>query len=424
MGRAKRRAFCVVLAACLLFIAAAPSAADYGPTVVAGTSSNAERKLASAPNGTLFATYTVPEGNSTRIAVKQSGDGGATWAFLPQLGTAEAFRSCVAVDGEGVLHVAWTEFVGPDRQVFYASWAGGPNWTHLQRVSDTPGYSGFPSLGLDEHNQVHIVWYGYDGTHYQIYYRFRDRQGWQPTVQATHGAQDANNPAVAVDQNATAYVAFFSVVARSTDVWFLQTVPGGWSALERVNPAGVSAHDPSIALTGSAVAVAYSAELSGSAEVRYTERGPAGNWSTAVAVSDLAEGGDHPSLVSDGQGNVAVLYENAAGAIRLRARVNGEWGSPSSLSSSGQGRWVSAAFVPWGSGTAGGNVTALWTEGGAGAPTVAFGKAAPFPAPASCKCGPNPLMEWAVPLLIVLVAGAAALGLAIASARTKGGGRG
>src|SRR6185295_14601678 len=131
------------------------------------------------------------------------------------------------------------------------------------------------------------------------------------------------------------------------DVWYIQGGPGGsWSTPEHVNADGVPAADPSMEIVSGAPAIAYASGANTMLEVRYAERSPAGNWSASVAVSETGEGGNHPSLVTDGAGNVAVLYEDAAGAIRMRARVNGTWGAPSTVPSSGDARWVSALFVP------------------------------------------------------------------------------
>jgi hypothetical protein len=142
-------------------------------------------------------------------------------------------------------------------------------------------------------------------------------------------------------------------------------------------------------------------------------------------VSAEGEGGDNPSLVVDDLGgSLAVLYESAAAGVRLRARVAGGWQPPSGLPSSGDARWVSATFVPWDTGPAGGKVAALWTEGDASAFRVNFTATAAFPRPACKDCTPDLVSAWGVPLLFLMVAGATVAAMALASARTRGGGRG
>jgi len=428
MGTRSSRAAAFACAAAVfaLALSSAGSSGDYGPTVVGGTSSNSERKIAVASDGTVYATFTEAAGNSTAVVVQRSVDGGITWQPLPRLGAAEAFRPCVAVDSKGHLHVSWTEFVGPDRQVFYARWEGGPNWTAAERLSDTLGYSGFPALGVDSEDRVHLVWYGFDGATYQVYYRYLEGALWHATVQATSGVQDANNPSIAVGPDDQVHVAFFTYVRGDLDVWYMIGGPAGWNLIQRVNPAGAPSTDPSIAVhLNGTPAIAYAAGANSSLEVRYAERDLAGNWTYNTAVSAHGEGGDNPSLVVDDRGGSAVLYETAGGVIRLRVRFDGGWGEPRQLSSSGDARWVSATWAPWGSGAVGGNITALWTEGNNSGFHVNFTVSAAFPPPAPCKCEGPPWWEgWLVPLAFVSLAAAAAGAMWVASARTRGGGRG
>lgn len=415
-----------LLVAALLLMPSIPVSADYGPTVVAGTSSNSQRKVAVAADGAIYVTYTEPLNNSTAVFVKRSTDRGATWTTLPRLSTAEAFRSCVAVDARGNLHVAWTEFVGPDRQVFYARWEGGPTWTGAERLSDTPGYSGFPSLAVDSQDRVHLVWYGFGGTTYQVYYRFLDASGWHATVQATRGVQDANNPAVAVGPDDKVHVAFFTYVRGDLDVWYMQGGPSRWDLVQRVNPAGVPSGDPSVAVfvNGTPV-IAYSSGSNASSEVRLAERDAAGNWSLNVAVSLLGEGAGRPSIVASPRGELAVLYETAAGEIRFRIREGPVWKPPSTVATAGGARWVSAAWASFPAAPFQANVSVVWTEQAGTEYRLGFQNVRLFtPVVDGLTAGPPWWQSWLVPALVVGLASASVGALWLSSARTRGGGRG
>jgi hypothetical protein len=416
-----------LLVAGALLIPAFPASADSAPTIVAGTSANSERKTAVAPNGTIYAAYTEPFGNTTAVIVERSADGGSTWTALPRIGAAEAFRSCVAVDSQGVLHIAWTEFVGPNRQVFYGRWESGPNWTGAQRISDTPGYSGFPSLALDSADRVHLAWYGFDGSTYQVYYRYLDASGWHATVQATHGVQDANNPSLAVGSDGKVHIAFFTYFRGATDVWYLQGGPTGWNIVEHVNPDGVPSARPSIAvLSNGTPVIAYSSGANATLEVRLAMREPGGGWSSNVALSGLGEGGDNPSVVADDYAaNFAVFYENSVGAIRYRTFRDGAWLPAQSVPSSGDSHWVSASWAPFGRGAVGGNATVLWTESAPVGYRVNF-TSVPLFGPPACKC-PSGTPWWqglTLPLALIALSGISMAALWVASLRTKGGGRG
>lgn len=418
------------LLAFALIVLALPAAlqaeAASGPTVFAGTSWNAERKVAEAPDGTLFATYTEAQGNSTAIAVKRSADHGVTWQALPSPSVGQAFRSTVALNSTGVVHLAWTQFVEGERQVFYARWKGGTAWEAVEQLSDTPGYSGFPSLAVDGADRVHLVWYGYDGVTYQVYYRYLDGAGWHTTAQATHGVQDANNPAIAVGPDDKVHVAFYSYFRGETDVWYMRGGPAGFDILERVSAPGALASDPSLIVhANGTAAVAYVAGANTTLEVRVSERSTGGVWNPPFSASLPGEAPAAPSLVADRGGNLAVFYETSAGALRYRARIDGAWGSPATLAPSPGSRWPSASWAAFPASLDLRYVNVLWTQEANGSFTVGFARLQLFAAP-PCNCAPSVpwWQDWAIPLLFVGGAAASMGALWLASARTRGGGRG
>ncbi len=397
-----------------------------GPTVSAGTSWNAERKVAESLKGTLFATYTETQGNSTGIAVKSSSDRGVTWVALPSPSVGQAFRSCLALNSTGVVHLAWTQFVAGERQIFYGRWSGGPAWEAVQQISDTPGYSGFPALAVDSAERVHLVWYGYDGATYQVYYRYLDGAGWHTTVQATHGVQDANNPSIAIGPDDRVHVAFYSYFRGDTDVWYMRGGPAGFDILERVNAAGAMASAPSLVVhPNGTVAVAYLAGANATLDVQFSERGAAGGWGSPFPVSLPGEAPGPPSLVADWAGNVAVFYETSVGALRYRARVAGAWADPVTLAAAPGNRWPSASWAPFAGAANPQTVNVLWTREGNGSFTVGFARVEIFPV-GPCKCGTEVpwWQDFAIPLLILAGAGISMGALWVAALRTKGGGRG
>lgn len=418
-----------LLAAALLLlpaVAAWPAEGASGPTVFAGTSWNAERKIAEGPGGGLFATFTEAQGNSTGIAVKTSADRGATWTALPSPSVGQAFRSTLAINSTGVVHLAWTQFVGGERQIFYGRWSAGPGWEGVKQLSDTPGYSGFPALAVDSADRLHLVWYGFDGVTYQIYYRYLDGAGWHTTAQATHGAQDANNPAIAIGPDDRVHVAFYSYVRGETDVWYMRGGPSGFDVLERVSAPGAGASQPSLIVhPNGTAAVAYLAGANATLEVLVSQRGEAGVWGAPSHVSLAGESPGPPSLVADKSGNLAVFYETGAGALRYRTRIGGAWAEAVTLAAGPGNRWPSASWAPFAGGANSQNVNVAWTLDSNGTFTVAFARVELFPV-APCKCEPSVpwWQDWAIPLLILGGAGISMGAMWLASARSKGGGRG
>jgi hypothetical protein len=408
---------------CAPLLSAWPALADEGPAVSGSTAFNSERKVEVAPDGAIFVTFVDIVNNTTTVFVKQSLDAGATWTRLPALSRNESFRSALAIDSRGTVHVAWSELAGVNRQVFYARWQGGPAWLATEQLSHTPGYSGFPALAVDAQDRLHLVWYGFDGTNYQVFYTWRQAGGaWADAVQAAHGAKDANNPAIALGPDGQVHVAYFTYVRGETDVWYMVGGPGGWSVPQRVNGEGESAVRPSLVVRPDGTAcVAWVGQSNSTTYVDFAQRSASGNWSASQRVSGNDSGADNPSLTASSAGDLAVFFETAAGSIRVATQIHGAWHGPVTLASAPGNRWPSAS---WSNPTRTSNQTAVlvvWTLEGAGTSRLQFARVDFFPPPA-CPCAApdaDGLLRWG---LAVGVGAAAALttGLVLYGRRQRG----
>ncbi len=360
-------------AALLLAALAAPLIAASGaggpePVSDGSTADNAQRKAAWAPDGTLYVTFVQPVDGVPQVFMKWTHDGGQTWTMMPRLSTNESFRPAVAVDSKGVVTAAWSEYVGNVRQVFTARWDGGPDWVGREQVSFTPGYSGFPSVGIDGSDGAHLVWYGFDGQTYRVHYRYRPAGGdWGRTTIISGGVADANSPAIAVSPDGLAHVAFFASVQGGSQVWYLHGGPGGWDDPERVSGAGELATHPSIAVFRSGEpTVAYVVAAAGVPEVVVSTRGSGGAWGPAEQVSLDPEGGDFPSIAAGDLGQAAVFYETPGAQVRF-ARLSGSaWGEPSPVDALPPAHWPSVTWSMFPNSTAGSPLFVVWTEGAPG----------------------------------------------------------
>jgi hypothetical protein len=384
------------------------------------TAYNSQRKVAVSADGRLVAvTYVEPgvDGASV-VRAKLSRDGGASWERLPAVSRAAAFRSTVALDGARRLQLSWTELAGEHRQVFHATWDGGPAWQGRRQLSDTPGYSGYPALAVDAADGLHLVWYGYDGRQYQVYYRHRPAGGeWAPAVQATRWVDDANAPALALGPDGRAHVAFYGYHEGRHETYYLAGGPAGWSSVERVSPEGEAAALPSIAVGADGVPrVAYVLGEGAATTVVHTERGADGAWTPPVPVSAPGERADDPSLALAGPGGaVWVAYDTPEGAIRLaRPAADGSWEREVVTDVDADAAWPSLSWAAWPEGVESAPVFAAWTErgGGGGSYHLAVarvGEAVERVAPRWAEPGPSGRVWW---LLAAVVLGGAIVAMA------------
>lgn len=395
-----------------------PASAGPGPVDAGSTADNAQRKAAWAPDGTLYVSYVQSVDGTPHVFVKYTRDGGVSWTALPRLSHEEAFRPCVAVGADGTLHVAWSEFVGGVRQVFTARWEGGPAWAGSEQVSFTPGYSGFPALGLDATGRVHLVWYGFDGETYRIHYRTQvPGEPWAATAVVSRGVSDANSPSMAVEPDGTVHVAFFASVRGVAQVWYLHKGPGGWDAPELVSPLDEQSLRPSLAAFPSGVpAVAYVVTGHGAPQVVYQQRRGPGLWSAWEALSTLAEGGDNPTLALGDDGEGAAFFQTPDGQLRAARLHEGRWAAAVPLDAEPPAQWPSASWTLFPPAPARQPTFLVWTVGGPdGSYQLAWETLEAFPPPEPARTG-----GAALPVEPALAAlGITALALAAAAARFR-----
>jgi len=82
----------------------------------------------------------------------------------------------IALDSAGNPNVVWYGSDGSTYQVYYAENTGS-GWTP-QKVSTTTTNNYDPQIALDSGGNPSVVWYGYDGSAWQVYYAENTGSGW------------------------------------------------------------------------------------------------------------------------------------------------------------------------------------------------------------------------------------------------------
>ena len=105
--------------------------------------------LALALDGTLYLAWTVGEDPSADIHVAKSSDGGATFGEARVVARTKAFSDApkLAVDSRGSVHLVFAE----GGRIWYSQ-----NFAPPRAISAAG--AGFPSLGLDGHDNPYVLW--------------------------------------------------------------------------------------------------------------------------------------------------------------------------------------------------------------------------------------------------------------------------
>ena len=97
----------------------------------------------------------------------------------------------LARTNDGTLHITYCKRVDSKYHIFYAySIDQGVTWIEEQVSNPPEEYSQYyPSIAVDSQDNIHIVWegqgWGYEYYAYNILYREKTSQGWQPTIMIT-----------------------------------------------------------------------------------------------------------------------------------------------------------------------------------------------------------------------------------------------
>jgi hypothetical protein len=128
--------------------------------------------LALDRDGILHVVYSQREAGAN-VMYARSEDSGLTWSdplALSSLFPADEQApdsATIALDGQGVLHVVWSENYPPEftgRQVLYVqSLDNGLTWTQplpLSELSTSEVWNAYPSILVDSSDELHVIWAG------------------------------------------------------------------------------------------------------------------------------------------------------------------------------------------------------------------------------------------------------------------------
>ncbi len=394
-----------VLAAAVFLLASLPPPARAGPEPpsLVATAYNTQRKLAAAPDGTLYAAVSLNVSGVPTARVLSRPPGGDWTPLYPPTTTGNASdRTSLAIDSRGRLHLAWTEVLSTERQVLYARHDGGV-WTPALQLSRTVGYAGFPSIAVDALDRVHVAWYATpDGVNYQILYRRLEASGWTSERALTFAPSDATNPALALGPDGVVHVVWSRLARRMstvTEVAYLRLERDEVVEELTISAPLVPAATPSLVVAGNGtVHVVWS----GDGRIQHVEWD--GRWLPVETITSGSPVADNPTLALDPWGRLHVFWEGADGQLYHQVR-NGTWSSPEPFTSEGRNFEPSTRWSQFNNPLCGPNagVDVMWTKDAGGALSLEY-RRIDVPIPCPTASGPDPL-AWAAGGIASAVAG-------------------
>ena len=354
MTQTKRSTFLLAAAlSALALLAAADVEAQLADPVVAvsdaasdATNDNGQRKLAEAPDGTLYLIYTAPVDDAvptsskysrgltaTAVFVARSDDGGQTWSTETRLSREGVSAGFAAIDvgPDERVHASWVDFetVG---HVWYAV-RGSEGWRPGFKVSPGLDYAGLPAISASP-DAVHILWYAAapddttkHGSSYEIIHVFDDGTGWSDPLLLSTRSEDALNPSLGRDEADRVYGAWYQIAGTNYQSHFATWDGTSWTAATAVSPQRSDATGVSIGVspdgTVDLVWEQATGDSRGIGHARFSE----GTWSEVEHISD--PGALDPVVAPDGDGGAIALWSLVE---EIEGRVyDGGWSEPFAL---------------------------------------------------------------------------------------------
>ncbi len=324
--------------------------------------------LAKGPDGTVWLAYVeyqpdppivmdrVKAGSFEELAPTGNGDqivlmrfDGRTW--YPPLEVTnpglDVWRPTVAVDGHGVVWVAWAQQVDGDWEIFHRRFnpgkGGGPGrWSEITRVTHHPGTDFNVVAATDSAGVVWLAWQSWREDNFDIMLAAQaDGHPWQePRVLSKSKANDWS-PAIAADGQGNVYVAYDTYDQGNYDVLLAvvnkeaRTIPVATSAKFEARPHLACdaqgrvwiayeegdeqwgkdyAHPGNVSNVGLEKNLGFALYVNRTVRVKCLEGGklmePAGDLEKAFAASPLRRNKSLPRLAVDASGGVWLLVRH------------------------------------------------------------------------------------------------------------------
>jgi hypothetical protein len=208
--------------------------------------------LASAPDGKLWLVYSefqkgkplifervlagnfselVPTGHGDQIRMKRFD--GKTWSPCIDVTPAglDIWRPSVCVDRQGLVHVAWSQRVDNNYDIYHRSYKPGPagtdgTWSEVARVTQDPGTDFHVVAVTDSAGTVWLAWQGWRDGFFQILVSALKDGKWEAGRPITTARANHWCPAIAADSKGNVHIAYDTYANDNYDVR-LHTLPAG-----------------------------------------------------------------------------------------------------------------------------------------------------------------------------------------------------
>jgi phage terminase large subunit-like protein len=183
----------------------------------------------------IYVVWEQYDSGSSEIYYKKSTNGGTTWTTKRLTwNTEDSSSPTIAVDSSDNIHLVWHDYTPGSSDIYYKkSTDGGATWA-TKRLTWSAGHSYIPTIAIDSADNIHVVWYDYASSNYEIFYKKSTDGGttWI-TKRLTWNPGNSYYPAIAIDSTDNIHVAWFdSTPPGNYEIYYTGSTNGGatWKA--------------------------------------------------------------------------------------------------------------------------------------------------------------------------------------------------
>ena len=140
----------------------------------------------------------------------------------------------IALDSSGNPHITWygkETMLNSSMRIYYATKTGS-GWTTTANISgaSSPLYNRDPQIAVDSGGNPHVVWTGYDGSDYRVYYAKHTGSGWTTATNISGGGVPTSNmeAQIALDSSGYPHITWFGNNGNNR-VFYTEESAAGWT---------------------------------------------------------------------------------------------------------------------------------------------------------------------------------------------------
>jgi hypothetical protein len=261
----------------------------------------------------------------------------------------------IATSGD-TIHITWWDTRDEYSEIYYKrSTNNGTNWEADVRLTNVPGFSGYPCISASGLN-LHVVWMDQRTGFYGIFYKKSTNGGltWGNDIRIAKDSTTNWDPFVLVSANNVYAVWENWISPTNMSIHYTKSTDNGttWSTETKLTDSSAQQLFPSLSISGTTIHLIWQDTRDGNTEIYYKRSTNNGiNWGIDTRLTNNAGASGNPLGASIGLNVYVVWDDNRDGNWEIYFKHSTDagitWGSDIRLTdTTGDSGWPSIAVAP------------------------------------------------------------------------------